>query len=1450
MKPILDYNNFYRQHGIRTTAQVLHPPIDELNVFTLPKKSIFHFIPESDVVLGPSNHEMFFNYIEGKIIPITHESMIVTQLGAPIKTKENFDTLRKQYHRMARKYKFVQMPDKFKLDQSLPFIVNYSLLNPLFKYPRNAYSEFNKKTNLLNTLVERMIQYSNSHNENQFITFRIPHTLPTKLTLDNYDHIEKVNTQMVRLFDSFEEIVILEIWKYLGGLHNNSKITSLVEKTKDINKINIIFYVDNKWFVFNLGLFLSWKKPSKIELEKNKEERKKDSTIQELKDKGIDGITMQKIFLTMLVTAVTNKNIENSSHDPVHDLTPNNPNEDEKDSSTLTEPSLKDNTISAKNDLIDNKKSNTVEDNEKLVQEIDTIMDALDALSANIEVKKNIEIHHDINKTGFSSEYNEKIIKEEKFLTIEESIKKRCDELGQQGYITAAEYKRYLDMSAKFNTILSPDGKTLLKDYIKIDPKKLENKDTKLPDISAKTLDLSMTTSSLKNHDNIYIKEALQKDIMSTVVNMQKAGFIINDYTVTKEENILGGYDIHSIKVTPIGGTSSTIKFKIPVVDPETGIFKISGTNYKLRKQKGDVVIRKVDKNNVAITTSVGKLFISRSEKKVNDYGDWIQNKIMSIGLDNLDARITNIKPSRVFEYNRDYPYIVDIVSNRFSHLTINGYNCLFDVNKISTSYAPEVLKFHTYETSNDALNKYFLIGINKNNQVLLVDENNLFYTCSKETKNPKEYILLGTLEEILKLEDTNAPIEFTIIKMLGKSIPVGIMLSYLMGLFPLVEKLSSKKPRLVPIGTKLSYDPITEYVLRFNDESMILQKDDRLCSLILSGFRDFKNEIKDYNIDEFNKQSVYFNILSKTGISSRLIKKFNFISEMFIDPISLQWLVDNNKPKTIEGLLFEASRLLLNNKHEREFDGAYSVIRNHERFAHSVAVELNRAIESSAINDGKIKKKIELNPYAVWCRITGDSAVSIANELNPIKELREEESITYNGHGGRTAQTMVGVARSFDINDIGVISESTSESGDVGINIFSSFNPQFKSVRGDSIDIKDRRIDACSALSTSAVLSPFATRDDMKRVNFVAVQNEHTVGCQEYEQSYVGTGAEYAIAGRTSSLFATVAEQDCKVIKKDEVSITVENKDGTKKIYQLGRRFGSSAGITIAHEIKSDVKVGDKLKSGDSICYNPNFFTKDHLFPSQIVWKSSLMVNVALIEGEGVIEDASIISIELANKLKTTMTKPKIIVISSKQPIKDLVRIGTKVEVDTILCLLGDEVSGSSGVFDEASLDTLRSVTAQTPQAKTKGVVEKIEVYYHGEKEDMCDSVRKLVNQYNHILSTEASALGKKYYSGQVDDSFRINGEGLMLDNVAIKIFITQDVPVGIGDKGVFSNQLKTVFSGITTKETKTESGRIVDAFFSKKSVDNRIVNSAELLGTTSTLLEYFGKQLANELV
>jgi hypothetical protein len=187
------------------------------------------------------------------------------------------------------------------------------------------------------------------------------------------------------------------------------------------------------------------------------------------------------------------------------------------------------------------------------------------------------------------------------------------------------------------------------------------------------------------------------------------------------------------------------------------------------------------------------------------------------------------------------------------------------------------------------------------------------------------------------------------------------------------------------------------------------------------------------------------------------------------------------------------------------------------------------------------------------------------------------------------------------------------------------------------------------------------------------------------------------------------------------------------------------------------------------------------------------VMMTFALIEGEGVIEDACLITKDAGNKLTTEIAKPKTIVVNFNQPVKDLVEVGQVLDTDTILCAIGDEVSADSSVFDSESVDTLRAVSSQTPQAKVRGVVKKIEVFYNGDKEDMCDSLRKLTNKYDRVLSKEFEELGQKVFTGKVDEGFRIDGESLLLDNVAIRISITQKVPAGIGDKVVLANQTKS---------------------------------------------------------
>lgn len=56
---------------------------------------------------------------------------------------------------------------------------------------------------------------------------------------------------------------------------------------------------------------------------------------------------------------------------------------------------------------------------------------------------------------------------------------------------------------------------------------------------------------------------------------------------------------------------------------------------------------------------------------------------------------------------------------------------------------------------------------------------------------------------------------------------------------------------------------------------------------------------------------------------------------------------------------------------------------------------------------------------------------------------------------------------------------------------------------------------------------------------------------------------------------------------------------------------------------------------------------------------------------------------------------------------------------------------------------------------------------------------------------------------------------------------------------KAVFANQLKTVIGEVMDNEVTTESGTVIDAIFGKLSVDNRIVGSVDIMGTTNTLLD-----------
>jgi hypothetical protein len=236
--------------------------------------------------------------------------------------------------------------------------------------------------------------------------------------------------------------------------------------------------------------------------------------------------------------------------------------------------------------------------------------------------------------------------------------------------------------------------------------------------------------------------------------------------------------------------------------------------------------------------------------------------------------------------------------------------------------------------------------------------------------------------------------------------------------------------------------------------------------------------------------------------------------------------------------------------------------------------------------------------------------------------------------------------------------------------------------------------------------------------------------------------------------------------------------------------------------------------------------------------------VKTVLYESPQTHEDASSISARLASQLSTKLTKIKDVVVTFDQEVRNIITAGTEVNHETILCIIEDAITSNSNLFDIESLNTLRLLGNQAPTAKVNGVLERIEVFYHGEKEDMSASLQALANAGDRELAIKNRALQKPVFTGNVREDFRIDNSPLGLDCMAIRFYITTEVPSGIGDKGVFCNQMKTIFSEVMDYTMTTESGKVIDAVFGQKSIDDRIVNSAIVIGTTNSLLDVVGKK------
>lgn len=364
------------------------------------------------------------------------------------------------------------------------------------------------------------------------------------------------------------------------------------------------------------------------------------------------------------------------------------------------------------------------------------------------------------------------------------------------------------------------------------------------------------------------------------------------------------------------------------------------------------------------------------------------------------------------------------------------------------------------------------------------------------------------------------------------------------------------------------------------------------------------------------------------------------------------------------------------------------------------------------------------------------------------------------------------------------------------------------------------------------------------KRNVFVSIQNAHTIACEGNRQPYVQTGYETIAAQRVDNLFCFTAEEDGKVISLNDKGILVEYKSGLQRGVNLGRQYGNAEGATYPHDILPLLKEGEKFTKGDVIAYNSGFWEPDFLDPKKVVMKMGMMVWTAFEESATTHEDSCAISTELAKRMEAKTTKVKSYTVQFGQNLHEVLKPGTEVNPDSILMSIEDEITAGTGMFDVESAALLGKLSRNNPRASYSGGIDKIEVFYHGEKSDMSPSIKALADRSDKNFVDSSKAAGKPVVNGRVSGDYRVAGKNLQPDHAEIKFYITVSNSMGIADKLVVANQLKSTVGKTMNYSMTTESGRKLDGVFGGRSAIKRIVNSYAIEGSTTGILMFMDEK------
>lgn len=1008
------YDIFYRRTGIRTYQKLVTPVFWNIDKFELPKNSIIHYIPDNAVESGIAHTHLFLRKATAMILS-EHVTTLQTQEGAPIRTPITPQLLITEYRKNNRRIRTMHKYETAFRDEKTVAVINYALLNKLYRYRHTRRTRIFKYNNLMNTLIAKVNELAAVSTREQYIEMTIPKVLPTKQLLTRASL--NFNIQIMNDFPDDRALFLLEIWKWLGEDREKSLLNQLTPQA--VSRMQIVWQESGKYTIMSLGFLDKWRKSSE--------------------GGSVAPKQMQLAFLKFLnsmfdiKSATAKTTIETT-------VTENDDGEEETEVTGI------------------------VMDGEEMDELLQVEQQAKEDLAKQEAEDLDFDIDEELPTTGTSyiprEELDDLPSPPVDPAPLSTPVIERADDLLEMGLISVPEHRRFSKLANAYESLPDPygSGKTL-GEAMRPDPAVIADlREDSIPEIKS-VIDKSMLKSTLQNFDKNYIDKVMKADVLSMVTSINKAGVAVTDYRIETRKDANSHFEVHSVRLTPVGGAPSTLTFTMPVVN-NRGEFKDRGNKYRMRKQRADLPIRKITSSRVGLTTYYSKLFVDRSERKVDDYGKWLVQQITLLA---TEGKIKNVGFDNVFSQELICPRPYAALSTFFTHFDHSDSKFIWDVIELTKVVGPALVK-------SSLRSGEIPCGVTKTGETLIMSDTGVIYVNGTGK-------IIGTIEEILGLDVSRAPVEICLLDIMGKQIPLGVILGYYFGFSNLMRKLKVTY-RSIKRGSALELQP-DEFTVKFKDQTIIIPKSERLAGLVIGSFNTYKNSISSYDLAEFDRKDVYAPILDMEGLGARYYRELELLLAMYIDPISEELLIGMGEPTYFPALLLRAAELLITDHHPSENDSKYRRIRGYERMPGHLYSQIVNGLRYYKAGANNPKAKVDINPRAVQIKIGEDPSVTLVDELNVIQNLKEVENLTFAGTGGRSGRTMVRRTRAFDKSELGVVSESTVDSQDVGVTTFLSPNPKLANLRGVIKPWEFNEDEASSLFSTSALLSPGADGDD-----------------------------------------------------------------------------------------------------------------------------------------------------------------------------------------------------------------------------------------------------------------------------------------------------------------------------------------------------------------------------------